>query len=160
MPRLLAYVDAQLEESFSHSLQTAEQGQGQLELDVGLTGHLPCGRLLHGGSFLLADMDIAPSTTDEARKEPSLYVRIAACYGTSPPSGSRVVPAACHDLHIAHPTLRVISQVGKVADTVFEAGDVTTRHYTYTGANQRSNGIGLSGDPVIASNGTFLRYRS
>ena len=84
MPRLLAYVDAQLEESFSHSLQTAEQGQGQLELDVGLTGRLPCGRLLHGGSFLLADMDIAPSTTDEARKEPSLYVRIAACYGTSP----------------------------------------------------------------------------
>ena len=85
MPRLLAYVDAQLEESFSHSLQTAEQGQGQLELDVGLTGRLTCGRLLHGGSFLLSDIDIAPSTTDEARKEPSLYVRIAACYGTSPP---------------------------------------------------------------------------
>ena len=84
MQRLLAYVDAQLEESFSHSLQTAEQGQGQLALDVGLTGRLTCGRLLHGGSFLLSDIDIAPSTTDEARKEPSLYVRISACYGTSP----------------------------------------------------------------------------
>ena len=64
--------------------QTAEQGQGQLELNVWLTVRLGCGRLLHGGSFLPSDIDIAPSTTGGARKEPSLYVTISAADGTSP----------------------------------------------------------------------------
>lgn len=74
------------------------------------------------------------------------------------PSGSRFIPEACHDLSVDNPGLRVISQVGKVADSVFEAGDVTTRQYTYSGSGQRRSGIGLSGDPVVAENGTFLRY--
>jgi hypothetical protein len=78
------------------------------------------------------------------------------------PSGSRFVPAACHALSIQYPNLRVIAQVGKVADTLFEAGTVTSSRYTYTGGGtdtpHRQNNVGLSGDPVVASNGTFLRY--
>lgn len=78
---------------------------------------------------------------------------------TPGPSGSRFIPPACATLHSQNPSLRVIDQVGKVNDSVFEAGDTgSTRTYTWTGSGERSNGVGLSGDPVVAANGTFLRY--
>ncbi|MFT5137073.1 MAG: hypothetical protein ACI9LY_002874 [Arenicella sp.] len=75
------------------------------------------------------------------------------------PSGSRFIPEACNALSVANPNLRSISQVGKVADSIFEAGSTgSNRKYTWSGSSQHSNGIGVSGDPVIASNGTFIRY--
>ena len=61
-----------------------------------------------------------------------------ATYGTC--TNGRFVPAACEDM--ASADTRILDQVGKIDDTFLEA---KTR--------------GLSGDPVIAVNGTYVRYQ-
>ena len=87
--------------------------------------------------------------------------------------GSRFVPKTCTDYlatvkaddkknksknYSTYAKLRVLSQVGKVNDSIFEAGAVATKTYTWEGTGHRSNPVGLSSDPVLAANGQFLRY--
>lgn len=89
--------------------------------------------------------------------------------------GTRFVPKTCTDYlatvkaddtknktnnYSAYSKLRVLSQVGKVSDSIFEAGDshTMTKSYTYEGKGHRANAEGLSSDPVLAANGQFLRY--
>ncbi len=71
--------------------------------------------------------------------------------------GSRYVPEACSKKY-PKSKLRVLSQVGKVHDSIFEAGSAATDQYTYNGKGARQNNVGLSRDPVLAANNRFLRY--
>jgi hypothetical protein len=84
MQGLLAHEDAQIEESFPRRLQQAEQRQGKLDSNLGLTGTVGCGRLLHGGSFLLSEI-ASPRLPQTGRgRNRRSYITISAGSGTSP----------------------------------------------------------------------------
>ncbi|MEQ9501233.1 MAG: hypothetical protein RIT81_30475 [Deltaproteobacteria bacterium] len=89
----------------------------------------------NGASPLWASSDWV-STVDLLRQNPN-----------PPATPTRFTPQVCIDAVPNATSYRSLAQVGKVNDSVFEAGQPGD-----------TMGTGLSNDPVIAFNGTFVRY--
>lgn len=91
-------------------------------------------RTLWGGSVATPITASAPgwSSTDD--------LLLAATATSTPDYGAHYYPTACTQVE-GYPSYRVLDEISKVDDSFFEA----TKQ-------------GLSADPVVATNGTFLRY--
>lgn len=92
----------------------------------------------------------APISTSNPGWSSTDDLLLAATITSTPPYGTHHYPTECQQVK-NYQGYRVVDEISKVDDGFFEAGKI---------AVPNSNGvdIGLSSDPVVASNGTFLRY--